>query len=255
MKKGLFIVSALVSMTMLTGCNLNDFINNLSNQMTEATSGEYVDENPIADTAIKLANLSTIFLNVDDEFSVDYVISFEDGSELKVSDYTFSSTNTNVLVVENYVIKAVGNGFAYLNIEGPGLKRVVQQTFFVGPIAGKFTPDGSLGTSNVELDLASDGSFTLDIAEGRYHKEDIAPYTGSGTYSLEAIMFLTLNFGEGQAKPTELLPIENVVTQLGYEAPANQSNVYALLTYEEGVGIKASVYFHNAIITLLNTIN
>ena len=245
MKKHLILASVLLAATALTGCDLSNFTP--SNDST----GTYVDDNPIADTAIRIANLTTIFLNEGDEYDLNYFITFEDGSELRIADYTFTSTNTKVITIdEEYVVRAVGSGFAYVNIEGPGLKRMIQQTVWVGSIEGEYVPEKKLGSSGVTLNLNADESFNLTIKEGKYHKEEIAGYTGAGTYALDGLMFLCMNF---TTKPTdEVKPLENALSVLDVDVSEIQSNVYGLLQYEEDVGLKASILFHEELITLVN---
>ncbi len=247
MKTKLLVLASLLALPLVTAC---DQLTNPTRRSDHSTV--FVDSDNMADTALRIANLTTLFLDVDDEYDFNYYLSFSDGRELNIADYTFVSTDNNVLTINNYVAKAVGEGFCYVNVSGPGLKKTYKQTVYVGSVAGNYVLDGKVGSSNVSMNLNDEG-FTLQVQEGVYHKEDIAAYSGSGAWSRESIFFLKLAF-EGAA-PTEVLSIENALASFGLPEdviPSIQTNYFGRLNYEEGIGITCDMFFHDSLITLVN---
>lgn len=248
MKTRLLVLTSLLALPLISACG------QLPNPAERSSdhSTVFAESDNIADAALRVANLTTLFLDVNDEYDFNYYLSFSDGRELHISDYTFVSTDQSVLTIENYVAKAVGEGFCYVNVSGPGLKKTYKQTVYVGSVAGNYVLDGKVGSSNVSMNLGSEG-FTLAVQEGTYHKDDIAAYNGTGTWSREAVCFLALTFNG--AAPTEVRSIENALAAFGLPNDVLsqiQTNYYGRLNYEEGVGITCDMFFHDTLIKLVN---
>ncbi len=247
MKAKLLVLASLMTLPLVSACGMLP-----PNPRSSDYSTVYVDSEKDIDAAIRIANLTTIFLNVGDEYSFNYYLSWDDGRELDITQYSFVSTNENVLRVENYTATATGEGYCYVNVSGPGLKKTYKQTIYVGSVAGNYVLDGKIGTSNVSMNLAEE-SFELNVQAGSYHKEDIAAYSGVGTWQRDAVCFLALEFN-GQ-KPSEILSIENALAAFGLPEDLIESietNFYGRLNYEEGVGITCDMYFHDSLIRLVN---
>ncbi len=239
-------VTALLGAGMLTGCDA-------LMPPKDNHEGEYSD-NVIIDQGLKIANLTTLFLQVNDEYDFSNLIYFDEDFEFDINDYTLTSTNTNVLTVENYHVRAVGEGFCYVDITGPGIKegKSYKQTIFVGKIAGQFVNETRIGTSGLDATFNNDGTFSFSVKEGTYHKDPIEAYSCSGNYSFDQLGFLYItDVLEGE--PKELMTLDQILSTFVSGMPLDgvASNVYAHASFEEGVGIKLNVYFHDQVISLI----
>ena len=245
----------------LTACDLSSLMgnNNLNNGNNEGGfSRVSIDPN---DAAIKIAEFVSVFPEVGDELNMDDYIDFDTGTDYRLEQFTFESSDQSVIAIEGYHARCLKEGFTKIKVSGPGLNTPVEVTFYVGSIAGNYVPSGSKALDGViNLNIARDNegaySFNLNIApksEGqKYNDLAIRSYQGAGTLTKNISPFLPFNF-DGDA-PSSLSPVTGYVTELVPEA-ADQfeelgQDVYGFMIADEDEGILMKVRFNNKFITL-----
>ena len=261
MKKKLFLLPLMMlALTACDGFNPNDFLGGGSGEKSvnsgEATSYEKISPN---DVAIKIADTFSIFPEVGDEVDLDDYIDFDTGTNYKLSDFTFTSLNPDVISINNYHAICVGQGYAGVKISGPGLNIPPELSFFVGSIAGSYVPDSKTLNGVIDLDIIQDAegaySFALKVTENgkQYNKRDIVAYDGGGSLIKNISPFLPMDF-EGAA-PSSFDPITSFITELVPETEGViediTDDVYAMMTADPDEGLLIKMRFNEKFITLI----
>ena len=231
-----------------------------SNENSSGTSNERFSNYP-NDLAIKVANIVSVFPEVGDEVDMSEYITFNTGTNYKLGDFTFTSSNQQVIqIVDGYKASCIGQGYTAIAVSGPGLNTPVEISFYVGSIAGHYVPDSRALSGVISLDIVgsfTDGyTFTLNVtSNGRqYNKRDIVNYDGSGTLIKNLSPFVPMQFN-GEA-PSSFEPIANYLLDLLSEDASQfkdvTEDVYGFMSAEPEEGILIKMRFNNTFITLVN---
>lgn len=232
MKKSLFLLPLLTfSLSACSGLNFNN------SDVSDVPSKEQSSLSP-NDVAIKVLNAITLFPEVGDSVDFNEYVTFDTGYEYQISDYTFTSSNADIIKVNGYAAECVGNGYATVAISGPGINQPTNLSFYVGSIAGKYIPDSArlardeLVTFEIgEANENRECSFTLNVKDGTYRNRTLKAYTCEGTYFKTGLPFLTIDFEDGDSK--NFTPITEKLSMLGLNADFGiESNVYGLMAYD-----------------------
>lgn len=264
MKKKLVLLPLLLlGLTACDGLNLNDLMggNNGGNN-NNANSAEVISKAPVDpnDVAIKISNMFSIFPEIGDELDLSEYISFDTGTNYKLSDFTFEALNPQVISVNNYHAVCKKQGFAMIRVSGPGLNTPVELSFYVGSIAGTYKPDSSTLSSVINLNIvegAEGYSFSLRITPTErvktYNKRDINPYEGGGSLIKNISPFLPMQFNG--AAPSTFEPVTKFITDLVPDAEEVvkdlTDDVYGLMTADPDYGLILKMRFNEKFIDLI----
>ena len=260
MKKKIVLLPLLVlALTACDGLNLNDFMGGGNNNQQEAQSRERSSISP-NDLAIKVADIVSVFPEVGDEVDMREYVTFDTGTDYKLGDFTFTSSNQEVIqIVDGYKASCIGQGYTAIAVSGPGLNTPVEISFYVGSIAGHYVPDSRALSGVISLDIV--GSFTEGytfslnvVSNGRqYNKRDIVSYSGNGTLIKNLSPFVPMDFN-GEA-PTTFEPIADYLLDLLGDDAAEfkdlTNDVYGFMAADPDEGMLFKMRFNNSFITLV----
>ena len=261
MKKRIVLLPLLVlALTACDGLNLNDLIgSNGGNNQQEASSRERSSVNP-NDVAIKIADYVSVFPEVGDAVDLSEYIEFETGTDYKLSDFTFTSSDPSVIAIDSQLYKAncLKEGYTAITVSGKGIETPVPISFYVGSIAGNYVPDSRALSGVISLNIAQvENNYTFDlnvVNNGKlYNKREIDDYSGSGSLIKNISPFLPLDFE--QASPTNFEPIANYLLDLignGAEQFKDLTNdVYCFMVADPDAGVLIKMRFNNTFVTLV----
>ena len=260
MKKRIILLPFLALMlSACDGLNLNDLLgSNGGNNNAETTSRERSSVSP-NDLAIKIADYVSVFPEIGDSVDLSEYIDFETGTDYKLSDFTFTSSDPTVISVDSqYRANCLKRGYTAITVSGPGLNTPVPISFFVGSIAGNYVPDSRALNGVISLNIAegTDGyTFALNVVNNgkQYNKRDIVDYSGGGSLIKNISPFLPMDFN-GSA-PSTFEPIANYLLDLigdGAEQFKDLTDdVYAYMAADPDQGVLIKMRFNNTFITLV----
>ena len=259
MKKRIILLPLMVMA--LTACDLNSLLNNVSGnnnqQQAEPRERSSIDPN---DLAIKIADIVSVFPEVGNEVDMSEYVTFDTGTNYKLGDFTFTSSNQEVIkMVNGYHASCVGQGYATITVSGPGLNTPVEISFYVGSIAGHYVPDSRALSGVISLDIVgsfTDGySFTLNVTDNgrQYNKRDIVSYNGGGTLIKNLSPFVPMQF-DGAA-PSSFEPIANYLLDLLGDDAAQfkdvTDDVYGFMAADPVENLLFKMRFCNTFISLV----
>lgn len=254
MKKKLILLPLLAMA--LTACDLSSLMGNNNNGNGAPMSFEprSIDPN---DAAIKLADVLSIFPEVGDELDMSEYISFDTGTDYRLEQFTFESLNPDVISVSNYRGVCLKEGYAGIQVSGPGLNTPVEVRFFVGSIAGHYVPDSTRLSSIIDLNIVKgeDGySFTLNVAETTktFNNREIKPYAGGGTLTKNISPFVPMQFS-GEA-PSTFEPVTNYLTDLVGDIDEIKDlgqDIYGYMNADAEYGVMFKMRFNESFITFI----
>ncbi|MBP5574583.1 MAG: hypothetical protein J6X50_02425 [Bacilli bacterium] len=211
---------------------------------------------PVEDIAVKILDSVTFFPDLNDDLDLDDYVDFDPGVNYTLRDYTFTSTNDKVIKIENYHAKCVGEGYAEVNVQGPGLTNGAYLSFFIGSIAGNYAPSEpalkdritlSLGEPNADRECA----VSLVIEEGaKYNYSNVEAYNGTAKYVKDRTPFLNLTFDD--AAPRAFTSINAYLSTFGLDAEQFNitTNVYGLMSYDETYGLEIRMMLNDFPVSL-----
>ncbi len=248
MKKSLLFVSAILSASLLAGCDLTSLYNRAEDDYNNI---DHMTETEIVSESIHFAKFATLFLDVDEEYDFSEYMTFEAESGWKVADYQIKSLDEEVLEFNNGYIKGLKEGFTYLEVTGPGIEGKHRQRVYVGSIAGEYV--SSQFPVDVKIELEEENhTFIYSVTSGVYHGEDIEAEERDGTWTREGVVFLCMDFGE--TRPTNIDSLEQLANGIpGVDVSEYRTNGFGFLTYEENVGLQVKVNFRDNVVTLTNS--
>ena len=260
MKKRIILLPFLALMlSACDGLNLNDLLGSNGNNSIETTSRERSSVSP-NDLAIKIADYVSVFPEIGDSVDLSEYISFDTGTNYKLSDFTFTSSDPSVIAIDGQQYKAncLKKGYTAITVSGPGLETPVPISFYVGSIAGNYVPDsralsGVIGLNIVEGENGY--SFTLNVVNNgkQYNKRDIVDYSGGGSLLKNISPFLPMDF-DGSA-PSTFEPIANYLLDLigdgAEEFKDLTDDVYAFMAADPDQGVLIKMRFNNTFVTLV----
>lgn len=240
MTKKIILLPALA--LLLTGCNLGF---NSNNQNNDGTSSEPRSSTKPEDIAIKLLNSVTVFPDLNDEIDLDEYADINPGFDYTLRDFTFTSTNNDVIRIENYHAKCVGEGYCEVKVSGPTITQEPSLSFFVGSIAGTYVAQAPLG-SKFSLQIGDmnnaeerECDVKVVIKDGaKVNKTEVEPFEGTATYIKDRTPFLNLTF-DGDA-PNALASITAYLAAWGVDGEQFdiETNIYGLMSYDEDYGLE-----------------
>ena len=248
MKKKLILLPLLLSLTACSGLDLNSYLNNGNNNQNEQGSQRERTSLTPNDVAIKVLNAISIFPEVGDSIDFSEYVTFDEDFNHAISEYTFTSSNPEVIKVEGYAASCLKQGYAAISLEGPGINQPTELSFYVGSIAGTYVPDSKQIADKIsftigEINNAEErkANFNLTIQECAYKKSNLKAYEGSGSF-LKGSPFLALDF-EGDNKPSGFKPVTDYLAYFGLDADLNiQSNVYGILSADPVWGVSIQTF-------------
>ena len=256
MKKKIVLLPLLV--LALTACDLNSLMNNNGGNNNQQNANEATSRAPIElnDAAIKIADMVSIFPEVGDELDLSEYISFDTGTDYKLEQFTFTSKNPDVISINNYHAICAKQGYAAVEVTGPGINTPVVVSFYVGSIAGNYVPDSKAldGVINLNIVQGNEGySFTLDVVnKGKdYNKKPIISSSSRGTLIKNLTPFVPMMF-DGEA-PSSFAPITNYISELIPEAEEFQDltqDMYGFMSADPDEGVLFKMRFNEKFITL-----
>ena len=260
MKKKIVLLPLLVlALTACDGLNLNDLMGGGNNNQQEAQSREKSSISP-NDLAIKVADIVSVFPEVGDEVDMSEYVTFDTGTDYKLGDFTFTSSNQEVIqMVNGYHASCVGQGYTTIAVSGPGLSTPVEISFYVGSIAGHYVPDSKALSGVISLDIvgsfAAGYTFTLNVTDNgrQYNKRDIVSYNGGGTLIKNLSPFVPMDF-DGEA-PSSFEPIANYLFDLLGEDAAEfkdiTNDVYGFMAADPACDLIFKMRFCNTFVKLV----
>lgn len=244
----------------LTACDLSNLLPNGNNNngggSQDVSSRERLSIDP-NDLAIKIADFVSVFPEIGDELDMSDYIDFDTGTDYRLEQFTFTSSDSSVISIENYHARCLKQGFAIISVTGPGINTPVEITFYVGSIAGNYVPFDSKaleGVISLNIAQGADGyNFNLNVvANGKkYNNRDIVSYSGSGTLIKNISPFLPFDF-DGEA-PSSFQPVTNYVTELVPEAAEFEDlgqDLYGFMVADADEGVLIKVRYNEKFITL-----
>ena len=259
MKKRIILLPLMVMA--LTACDLNSLLNNMgensNQQQAESRERSSIDPN---DLAIKIADIVSVFPEVGDEVDMREYVSFDTGTDYKLGDFSFTSSNQQVIqIVDGYKASCIGQGYTAIAVSGPGLNTPVEIRFYVGSIAGHYVPDSRALSGVISLDIVgsfTEGySFTLNVTDNgrQYNKRDIVSYNGGGTLIKNLSPFVPMQFSG--AAPSSFEPIANYLLDLLGDDAAQfkdvTEDVYGFMAADPAEGLLFKMRFNNTFINLV----
>ena len=239
MKKKIILLPALLLALTSCGLSFNQNDNN-NNNNNNNNSKSFVLDN---DTAIKILNASTFFPEVGDEVDLTEIVSFAENYSHEISEYAFESSNPDAITIEGFHAKCVGEGYTAVKVTGPGINKDTFIYFYVGSIAGTYTPSARALRNKVTFTIGKEdenrvSEFQLHISEGvNYNRASISPYDGSGTMFKNGTPFMQLDFET--SKPKSFAPITDYIASFGIadefmdDLAEFTGDVYGMLKYDE----------------------
>ena len=224
----------------ITGCSLPSSGSNETNSNTNSgNSGSVVDT--ANDVAIHVLNLVSFFPEIGDSIDFGDYLYFDAGFGHTLSEYTFKSSDPTVIKVTSYNATVLKNGLATVTITGPGIKKALELTFYVGSVAGTYVPDSSRIKDKIALTIGEidkdtrTADFSLSIKEGKFNsKSNLNPYEGGGTFTKLPVGILSLDF-EGD-KPADVRPLTDALSLFGIDGFQDQygitQSIYGLMVYD-----------------------
>ena len=260
MKKKLILLP-LLALT-LTACDLSSLMgggnNNGGVESAEPRERSSIDPN---DLAIKIADMFSIFPEVGDDIDMSEYVTFDTGTDYKLADFTFTSSNQSAIkIVNGYHATCVGEGYTEITVSGPGLNTPVILSFYVGSIAGNYTPDsGALkGIVNLNIARGENGAYTfnLNVAPtdrvNSYNKRAINQYNGGGSLVKNISPFVPMEF-DGEA-PSNFSPVTNYLSELVGEVDEIKDltqDVYGFMAADSYYGVVFKMRFNEKFIDLV----
>lgn len=228
----------------LSACSGLNFSNNNGSSLEPLEQSSLNPE----DVAYNIINAATFFPEVGDQISLDQYINLNEDIAKSVSEYTFTSSNSNIIEIVGYTATCKSSGYATVAVTGPGINRKAELSFWVGSIAGTYVPDSarlkSLVTLTIgEVDENKMSSVHLKVLEGNYSRDvKTNPFDGDGTMFKNGTPFLQIDFDNG--KPKDFLPINRYLSALGLGADLPiPDNAYGLLSYDVAYGLSIRTIF------------
>ena len=256
MKKKIVLLPLLA--LMLTACDLSSLMNNGGGDKEPAQSQERSAINP-NDLAIKIADFVSVFPEIGDELDMSDYISFDTGTDYKLSDFTFTSKNPDVISINNYHATCLKKGYAAIEVTGRGINKPVEISFYVGSIAGSYTIDSSSFKDVVKLDIVEGTNgynFNLTVTPNgkKFNKRDVMPYEGGGSLIKNISPFLPMEF-DGAA-PSTFEPVGNFLIDLVGEQNMGEfkdltSDVYGFMSADPSDGVIIKMRFNESFIDLI----
>lgn len=243
MKKRFALIGLLtLALTACSGLNFNNNGNDQSNGPNQQTS---LTPN---DVALNILNSATFFPEVGDKIDLNEYIQIDESFAHTINEYTFTSSNSNVIALNGLSAECKASGYAAIAITGPGINRPTEISFWVGSIAGTYVPDSVrlkdlIKITIGEVDAERKSSVHLEIKEGTYTKNvKIEAFDGVGSMYKNGTPFLQIDFPNGD--PKDFAPISQYLSLLGVNADALvPSNTYGLLSYDIAYGLSIKTIF------------
>lgn len=234
MKKSIALL--LLMLFAISACSLNPSSNNNgnnnnNNQPSNNNNGGEIDVN-------KILSLATIFPEVGDEVDLGDYINEDYGFGHTLSEYSFVSSDSSVIEINNYKAVCKASGYATVTVSGPEIETPAVVSFWTGSIAGEYKPyypkklskRMTLEIGEVNEDRVSE--FTLTISEFTYNTTPISAYEGHGTMFKNGTPFVVFDFDD--VPPANFSPISDYLSLLGLDPSISDlgSNIYGYLTYD-----------------------
>lgn len=241
MKKKIILLPLLA--LMLSACSGLDLPSRNNNQEPESREKSSIDYNELA---VKVLNYISVFPEVGDKVDLSEYIDIDPGVGYKLSDYTFTSSNQQVIAINGYNAECKAQGYAEVSVAGPGITRETSVSFYVGSIAGTYVPDSRSLADTVSITIgemnAADRTcpITVKVNAGTVGKKTYTSYEATGSYVKTGLPVLMIDFDANS--PRDFAPLSEYLAYLGLadiEGFEIGSNVYGLLSADEdGVCIK-----------------
>jgi hypothetical protein len=244
----------------LSACSGMDLPRPNNDEQSDASAQPQSSFDP-NDAAIKILNMVTIFPEVGDAVDFNEYVDFAAEYEHTITEYTFTSSDQNVIRVNGYAAECVGSGYATVSLSGPGINQPTSLSFYVGSIAGTYLPDSSplykdkarttpyvtftIGEANAERECA----FSFDAPEAFNHRKTtpIEAFHNQGVYIKDGSPFLALNFEAGA--PKYFSPVTDYLAMFDLDLGLDiDSNIYGLLSYDEIYGVCVKTIFNNELV-------
>ena len=242
----------------LTACDLNSLMGGNNGGGNNAANEGGTSRAPINlnDTAIKIADMFSIFPEVGDDLNLDDYVDFDTGSDYKLQDFTFESLNPDVISINNYHASCIKQGYAAIKISGPGLNTPVELSLYVGSIAGHYVPDSRALNGVVDLNVVQGEngySFALNVVSNgkNFNNRPIVSSSSAGTLVKNITPFLPFVF-DGAA-PSSFSPITNFITDIVPEAEDIKDlgeDVYGFMSADSDAGVILKMRFNEYFIDL-----
>ena len=257
MKKKIILLPLLV--LSLTACDLNSLMGGGGNNNNEPASSRERSSLTPNDIAIKVADFVSVFPEVGDELDMDDYVDFDTGTDYKLEQFTFTSKNPDVISIENYHARCLKDGYAIIEVSGPGLYTPVEVSFYVGDISGNYTIDSTAysGVVNLNITKGDDGyDFAFNVVPNgkKINKREVVAYSGSGTLQKNLSPFLPMEFED--AAPSSIEPVANYLIDLVGEENLGEfkdlaDNVYGYMVADPDEGVIIKMRFNETFIDLI----
>lgn len=252
MKKNLILLPLLT--LMLSACSGLNFPSN--NQNSQETPLKEPSSRNIVDAAVKVLNLVTIFVDEGAAIDLNEYIELDDTANYVISDYSFTSSNPDVIEINGYSATCKSQGYAEIKVAGPGINYETSISFYVGSIAGKYVPD-SRSLANVasitigEMDPATRISpVDIKVNEATVGKKTYTAYEATGSYVNTGLPLLIVDFDANT--PKDFAPLTDFLSLLGLGDVSDLgdlgANVYGLLSADEDLGVCIKTMFNGSIV-------
>ena len=256
MKKKIILLPLLA--LMLTACDLSSLMNNGGGNKEPAESRE--KSLNVKELAFKVADFVSVFPEIGDELDMGDYVTFDAGTGYSLDQFTFESTQPDVISINNYRAVCLKKGYAGIKVGHPDLgDRKIEISCYVGSIAGTYRMDSSSFKDAIKLEIVegTEGyNFTLDVVDNgkKFNRRDIVSYNGGGTLIKNISPFLPMNFDS--AAPSSFEPIGSFLIDLVGEENLGEfkdltNNVYGFMAADPTEGVIIKMRFNESFVDLI----
>lgn len=256
MKKKIILLPLLA--LMLTACDLSSLMPNGGGNKEPAEQQEKSIN--VKELAFKVADFVSIFPEIGDELDMSDYVTFDAGTGYSLDQFTFESTKSDVISINNYHAQCLKQGYAGIKVGHPDLgDRKIEISCYVGSIAGSYTIDSTSFKDVVKLDIAEGTqgyNFNLTVTPNgkQFNKRDVVAYNGSGSIAKNISPFLSLSFDS--AAPSSFETIDSFLIDLVGQENLGEfkdiaDNVYGFMAADPSDGVIIKMRFNNQFIDLI----
>ena len=243
---------------MLTACDLSSLMNNGGGDKEPAQSQEKSIN--VKELAFKVVDFVSIFPEIGDELNMSDYVKFDAGTGYSLDQFTFESTQPDVISINNYHAQCLKQGYAGIKVGHPDLgDRKIEISCYVGSIAGTYRMDSSSFRDAVKLEIVegTEGyNFTLDVVNNgkKFNKRDIVDYSGGGSLTKNLSPFLPMNFAD--AAPSSFEPVGSFLIDLVGQENLGEfkdltDNVYGFMAADPTEGVIIKMRFNESFVDLI----
>ena len=240
---------------MLTACDLSSLMNNGGGDKEPAQSQEKSIN--VKELAFKVVDFVSIFPEIGDELNMSDYVKFDAGTGYSLDQFTFESTQPDVISINNYHAQCLKQGYAGIKVGHPDLgDRKIEISCYVGSIAGSYTidyPSSSKGVVKLDIEEGTAGyNFTLKVTPNDRH--NVPAYDGSGSITKNISPFLPMNFAD--AAPSSFETIGSFLIDLVGQENLGEfkdlaDNVYGFMAADPSDGVIIKMRFNNQFVDLI----